>query len=291
MKPSIGLAALVAPLAFLFLANTAHAEIAIAESIEWVVATSDRVVVGKVIKVTGPDKEDPPVDKKGFAGPDTKDPQVVTVAIAKTLKGEHADRVTFPVHRCIPLSFAKQWKEEGIPILFCLLENDGKRLPFTADRFPWVLREDGNGADAVLLGKSKHEWTGCIPVLTSNFQVLSRKEVILKYVEQVVKATGNARAKRSRTVDVPYSPVYRKLWSGSAVRLVVLDEQLPINAPEDDPVPDQAFFPARHFPDGLVTDRALYFTLGAACFFVLLLVLAIHRHRRKKREPSGEPIT
>ena len=124
--------------------------------------------------------------------------------------------------------YAPQWKDEGVPIVFFLVRNDGRRVAVPADKCAWVLRDDGTGVGAVLLGKSKNDWTGCIPALTCNFEVLTDQDDIVRLVERSVKAAGTGSVVRSHTVDVPdNTAVYQKLWSGSAVWLVVpIDAQL-----------------------------------------------------------------
>jgi hypothetical protein len=201
---------------FLLLHSSARAEIAVAESIEWVLANSDRVVVGTVAKV----------DKA--AGSDNKDYQAVTVNISQTLKGAETKRETFLLHHYLSRSYAQQWLEEDIPLLFCLIKNDGKCLPFSVNEFPWVLREDHNNADAVLLGKSKHHWTGCIKVLTRDFEVLREKRAVLKYVEKAINQQPKDGGLHSHVLSVPSdTEVYKELWSGSAVHLVVpIDQNL-----------------------------------------------------------------
>ena len=201
---------------YLILPPIGRAEVAIAESFAWVLANSDRVVVGKVVKV------------EEVTGSDKKEYQAVTIAVSKTLKGTHVDRATFLLHHYIPRGYATQWKEEGIPTLFCLVKNDGKQLPFPADKFAWILREDGNNADAVLLGKSRYYWSGRIPVLTREFDVLTDREVILQFVEQTLKSAVKDDPPRSHTLLVPGgTAVSKKLWSGSAVYLVVpIDQKL-----------------------------------------------------------------
>jgi hypothetical protein len=210
MRHALTIAPLLAWAGLLLLPGRARGQIVIAESIEWVLATSDRVIVGQVVKVGQ------------VTGPDKKDYQAVTVAISRTLKGAHADRETFLLHPYIYRGYARQWLDEGLPILLCLVKNDGKRLPLPPEKFAWVLREDGNGPNAVLLGKSKHYWTGSSPVLTRDFEVLTEPEAILKFVERTVKAAAKGPARRSHTLDVPGgTAVYKKLWSRSAVRLIV----------------------------------------------------------------------
>ena len=120
---------------FIFLVSAStHAEIVIAESTEWVLATSDRVLIGTVIKV------DSVTDREN------QECQVVTIAISKTLKGTHKERETFLLYPYIYKDYAKQWKDEGIPIIFCLIKNDGKRISVPADKFAWVLRDNGRAA-------------------------------------------------------------------------------------------------------------------------------------------------
>jgi signal peptidase I len=200
---------------FLLLPASVHAEIVVAESMEWVLATSDRVVVAKVVKV------DTVLDQE------KKECQLVTVAITKTLKGENADRVTFLLRPYIHHGYAKQWMDEGIPIIFYLIKNDGKRVAVPAEKCAWLLRDNGNGPDAVLLGKSKHHFTGCIPVLTRQFEVLTETAAILKFVEKSAKLQAKGTP-QPHTLEVPSdTAVYKKLWSRSAVYLIVpIDEKL-----------------------------------------------------------------
>jgi hypothetical protein len=200
----------------LLMPASAHAESAVGESIEWVLAASDRVLVGKVIKVDN------------ITDQDNKECQAITVAVSRTLKGAHTERETALLRPYINEGYAKQWRDEGIPLIFCLVKNDGKRVSVPPKKVAWVLRDNNNGPDAVLLGKSKHYWTGCIPVLTRDFEVLAEADVILRFVEGAVKARRNATTPQPHTLRVPgNTAVYKKLWSGSAVYLTVpVDEKL-----------------------------------------------------------------
>jgi hypothetical protein len=216
MRTSFVAAALVGIACLLLLPATVQAETAIAESIEWVLATSDRIVVGKVIEVD--------IVTDG----EKRECQAITVAISKTLKGPGSERVTLLLPPYIYSGFAKQWMDEGIPIVFCLTKNDGKRVSISADRFAWVLRDNGNGPDSILLGKSKNYFTGCIPILTRDFEVLVDTDAILKFLEKTIKAAGKNDQPRSLAIRVPgNTTVYKKLWSLSAVYLIVpVDEKL-----------------------------------------------------------------
>jgi len=189
------------------------------ESIEWVLANSDRVFVGKILKV----------DK--ITGTDSKDYQLATVAISKTMKGERADRVTFLLRHYIFTDYANQWREEGIPMLFFLVQNDGKRIPVPAKKVTWVLREYDTFPSAILLGKSKHKRTGSITVLTRKFEVLTDKAAILKFVEQTVKATAKDPSPRSHTLIPPENTpdAWRELFAHSSVDFKVpIDKKLEV---------------------------------------------------------------
>jgi hypothetical protein len=198
---------------FFALPSRAKAVIVTGESIEWVLATSDCVVAGSVVKI------------ERLAGPDQRKYELVTVAVSKTIKGTQTERLAF-LSEVQTLGappkeyhFGQQWMDEGVPIMFCLVKNDGKRSPFAIEKSAWVLR------DAVLLGKTKHKWTwmtGCIHVLTRDFDVLTDKDAILKYAEETVKSTPKDYVPVSHTVTVPTdTAVFRTMWSRSSVRLIL----------------------------------------------------------------------
>jgi hypothetical protein len=199
------------------LPSSANAIISTGESIEWVLATSDCVVAGTVVKC------------ERITGQGQRKYELVTVAVSKAIKGAQTETVAFLSevqtlgHPPKEYHYGQQWMDEGVPILFCLVKNDGKRSPFAPEKVAWVLR------DAVLLGKSKHKWnTGCIPVLTRDFDVLTEKASILKYAEQTVKTTPRDYLPVSHTVTVPTdTAVFRTMWSRSCVRLILpVDEKL-----------------------------------------------------------------
>jgi len=189
---------------------SAHSDYVTAESIEWVLTTSNCVVVGKVVQVGVV------LDR------DKKECQVVTVAVSKTLKGAPAERETFLVPQYIDRDFAKHWMDEEIPIVFCLNKHDGKSISIPNDKFAWVLRHDQNDVDAILLGESKHEFTGCIPVLTRDCNVLTKPEAILKYLEKTLAAIPKNATPRSIKVDVPGdTPAHKRLWEDGSNELII----------------------------------------------------------------------
>jgi hypothetical protein len=216
MRTSLAIIARAGCACLLLLPGKGRAEPVTAESIEWVLATSDRVVVGKVVKV------DTVTAETG------QNYQAITVAISRTLKGASAERDTFLVPPYVNTDFARQWMDEGVPIVFCAVKTAGPRAPIFASPFAWVLRDNHNGTDTVLLGKSQHEWTGCIPVLTHEFDVLTDSDKIVNYLEKTVKASPNNKDVRSHQLEVPVdTAVFKRLYFLGTVHLIVpVDEQL-----------------------------------------------------------------
>jgi len=227
MKISLTMAPWLACVLLAWVPAGACAYITGAESIEWVLADSDLVVVGRITSV------------KTVPGSDKLEYPAATVSVTSTLKGEPADSVTFVLRNhdddgasdaLLDQKYPRQWMDEGIPLLFFLVKNDGKRVPFPAAEFAWVLREESGVNSAVMLGASRHKSTGCIRVYTRDYQILSEKEAILDHVKEAV---------RSQEKDPPHphdsfklftpgdSPVSIKLHAGSAVFLMVpIDERL-----------------------------------------------------------------
>ncbi len=195
--------------ALLALPAAARAEIAGAESIEWVVADSDLVLIGvvsKVEKVAG--------KKKPF--------EVATVKVAHTVKGRPADQVTFLL-RNYNGPAAEDWLADGTPLLFCLVRRaharDRGELPAGHD---WVLRDDGNQHSAVLLGKPRRHWTHTIPAFTREFDVLTEPAAVIKRAKEAARPLPEGREKKPFTLSVPgATAAFRKLYAGSAVYLIV----------------------------------------------------------------------
>jgi hypothetical protein len=180
------------------------------ESIEWALATSERVVAGKVISVDS------------MTGQDRKVFQAVTIAISRTLKGKAAERETFVLPADIDRSYASQWLEEGIPLLFFLNRNNAKEIAIPADKAAWALRSTWRIPCAVPLGKSRRDRRETMRVFTCDFDMLSDKDAILNFVEKTAKAATKDLAVKSYTVEVPdNSAAARELNAGSAVLLIV----------------------------------------------------------------------
>jgi hypothetical protein len=191
MKNPIVLSFVLSFLHFICISTGARAEPIVAESLETILAASDRVVVGKVSNI------------EDVLDSQHKQYQVLTVEISKTIKGSTEKTVSFVMPAYIERLYATQWREEGIPIIFCLKANNGKRVPFSGDRFKWVIRDDGNGSCTILLGKSKNYWTGCKPAFTCNFDVLTEPRALLEFVESTVKVQRNEPITHYYSVAVP----------------------------------------------------------------------------------------
>jgi hypothetical protein len=193
----------------------AGAEIAFGESIEWVIADSDRVLSGTVVRVDQ------------VPGKDGKAYEVATVRVSRTLKGQPAAEVKFLL-RNYRGPVAKQWRAMKLPMLFFVVARERANEPGFPPGVEWVLRDDHNDHCAVLLGKSNERWTFTIPVLTRDFDVLTDPDAILKRVETAVRAQPGGPKRKPHKLGVPPdTAVYNKLWARSAVYLTVpVDREL-----------------------------------------------------------------
>ena len=203
--PTILLVAIVSLLS----PSSAYAEINFGESIEWVTADSDRVIVGKVVKV------------ETVAGH-----EVATVEVTKTLRGKHEPKATF-VLRSYHGGVAKDWLDAGVPMLFFLRTREHTK---DADKLPkgydWVLRDDGNYPSVVALDKAGRG----MDVFTREFGMLTDKAAILKHIEAYAKSIPADWKKQSIQFHAPGdSAVFEKLWAGSAVVFTLpVDAQLEV---------------------------------------------------------------
>jgi hypothetical protein len=106
--------------------------------------------------------------------------------------------------------------------VFCLVKNAGMWVSLPADDFPWVTRDDGNGVNAILLGQSKERRSGCKPVLTCDFRVITDPHAILNYIAKTIGSQATSKPTESRVLEVPFNTaVHKRLYSRSAVYLTV----------------------------------------------------------------------
>ncbi len=203
MKCSVYL--LVTLVGFQFFASPApgRAGPASRQSIEWATANSDRVIVGKVIKVRSVNKHD-----------------IVTVAVQRTLRGDQERKannpplqLTFVVQQCYS-GYAEGWLEDKLPMVFFLVKIEGaKRRDKMPKGFKWVLHHDGFGNSAVLLGKTKRRWPGTMDVFTRKFDYLMDPAGIVKFVADYARSIPPNRMKKGVWVRVPSeTSAHRKVF-------------------------------------------------------------------------------
>ena len=99
-------------LIFLLLwSQSAHAELMVGESLEWMVADSDLIVRGKIAKA------DPFNDEQQTAW------EEATVQVSETIKGTTTEPLTFLV-RCVGITEKpSQWQREGVEMLLFLVKS------------------------------------------------------------------------------------------------------------------------------------------------------------------------
>jgi hypothetical protein len=199
---------LLAAIVGIVVPRTTFAGINVGESIEWILADSDRVIVGKVTSIDF------------VTDTDDKERQVATVEVTETLKGAKDNRLTFVTDPAWG-SNLDEMRDKRVAMLFCLVKNDGKHVD--AMRYPLLLRPSHAWLNAVSLDPAQ---VGS--VLTSDFRVLKRPDDVMTYVRQSIRDLEKKPATKSFTLDVPQpTEVFRELYAKSSVRLVVpVDEKL-----------------------------------------------------------------
>jgi hypothetical protein len=197
--------------------SIARAEIMVGESIEWMIADSDRVVVGKIVAVKQVGRL-----------------EAVTIEVDKTLRGKHEPKVTFLVPNNGG-NAAQGWPKAGVPMLFALVERGNVK---NSDGLPQepalVLRRGASEHAAVFLGKPKEQRPGTSEVFTRDFKHLTGADEIVKYVDAYARTLPADWKKKQIVLHVPgNSRVFQKLWAGSSVLLTVpLDPAMETQARE-----------------------------------------------------------
>lgn len=176
------------------------AEINMADSIEWMTADSDRVVVGRVATLT---------ETPGWAN--------VTFAITETLKGPVTKQVNLMVRQ------APAWKADNRERMLFLVTAKRRAIRDTECRegasctseylqAPFALRSGRWGeGDALKLDGSAQAFTITHDVIGKRAELIA-----------AVKAAAGSKATSAFQVDLPFdSPAGRALYGGSAVFLYV----------------------------------------------------------------------
>ncbi len=173
--------------------SSVHADFRIDESIEWVIADSDRIVIGRVIKM------------EKVACPGHNEHRVVaTIEIAKTLKGIHEPTVTFVLRDGSAHWLTQDWMKHRSPMMFCLVKKD--RLLFHEvfpPEYEWGLRQPADVQAAISLGNSKKHLAGAMTVFTMDFDVLTEPNAIASYVEDYLNAIPANWKTKETSVKVP----------------------------------------------------------------------------------------
>jgi len=188
----------LAVLALFAFAGLAKAESNFGECIEWIVADSERVIVGKIIETDNTGRH-----------------EIVTVAVSKTIRGKHEAKIQFVIRVAGGYRPGQGWMKTNLPMLFCLVTpaqiKDNKDLPDTK----LVLRHGPNDQCAVLLGKTDQR---SMDVFTRDYGELTDPAAILKHVEAYAKTIPADWKKKHVIVDLhPETPAYKKLYAGSSV--------------------------------------------------------------------------
>jgi hypothetical protein len=202
MKPSLLALASLAVGTFGSLPTVAKAEIVHGESIDWVVADSERVFLGKVVKVE-----------------DVRGHEVVTVAVSKTFRGKREAEVTFVV----PVRggrAAEGWLKLGVPMVFGLVPRERVKNNTLPQDYDWVIRPGIMEHSAVFLGRDESH--GTVAVITRDFDVLKEPDAIVKHIEAYAKTIPPDWKKKALILHVPSeTPAFMHLWRRSNVLLTV----------------------------------------------------------------------
>lgn len=195
--------------------QSAHAELMVGESLEWIVADSDLIVKGTIVKV------------ESFNDEQQTAWEEATVQVNETIKGTPANALTFLV-RCVGITEKpSKWHQEGVELLLFLVES-GRYESLDPDygKADSALRLWG--ADSSFIRLNNEPQAG---LFTMDFNVVKERNDILKAVHSAALYRPANRPLEHR-VEVPFdSEVYQTLYSGSGVQLVVpADERLETRA-------------------------------------------------------------
>jgi hypothetical protein len=194
----------VACMALLALSPRISREIAVGESVEWMVYDADRIVTGKVTEA-----------RRTEDNGDTWDE--ATLQVTGTLKGESKGTVAFLVRSMGAVESPVGWKRDGCELLLFLVE--GKRYEKDLPRYgrhALALRKENGQTGAFRLdGKPS------VPLFDAQFAAHLEMKRILDATRGGIKAMQAAKPGTLR-VPVPWdSPAHKALYGGSTVYLEV----------------------------------------------------------------------
>jgi tryptophan-rich sensory protein len=193
----------------------AQAELMVGESLEWIVADSDLIVTGSITKV------------EVFEDERKVSLEEATVQVNETIKGRTTEPLLFLV-RCVGINEKpSKWQEEGVELLLFLVKSSRyEALDPEYRKSDFALRLWG--AELSFVRLNNRPQTG---LFTMDFDVLEKRNDILKAVRSAANCRPTSLPPEHR-VEVPFdSEVFRTLYSGSSVRLIVpADERLETRA-------------------------------------------------------------
>ena len=191
--------------------GTAVAEIALAESLDWMLNDSVIAIKAKIVDVTKVGK------------PDEKQFEVLTVEPTKMFRGEKRDRFTFIMRNYNGSNIAFHWQRNDLELIFFLNRvSELKSAPAPFDDYEYFLRDDGNRHSCVLLGKSKFYWPMDSPAITRDCKILNKSSEIVEYIAGVPIIPAG-RLKRTQILAPADSDASLRLAPRNAAYIVVPD--------------------------------------------------------------------
>lgn len=188
----------LAAFVFMLIASSTRAEPVFAESIEWMIADSDWVVTGRIVKV----------ERVGAH-------EAVTVDVEKTYRGRHDANATF----IIP--YRSGWAEKRkLPMLFCLVKRENvTNLDDLPAELKWVTRPLlGGGNSVAFLGSDERHLA--TPIFTLDFKVLTEPRAVQNHIETYAKSIPPEWKKSKLMLSVPVnSQVAEHIWGRSGSHL------------------------------------------------------------------------
>jgi hypothetical protein len=186
------------------LAPKAHAELIVADSLEWIAQDSDLILRGRLVSVTRL-----PRKVNGYTW------SKVTMAVAETLRGAHKRTRVFSVRD--GYSPGRWDKQRGEVLAFLVKPGRIKDTPNALRNLPTArLSRTYSGWPVINLRKIPRD----AALGGRDFKVYKTRKAILAAIKTAVAAPK--RLSRPVTVDAPFgSMVFKALYSGSAVWIVL----------------------------------------------------------------------
>jgi hypothetical protein len=257
--------------------SAARADIGSAESIEWVAASADRVIVGKAKEVNGVRR----IDYARY--------EVVTIDVSETLKGKHEPTATILVRNDYgsPPGIGQSWIRKDVPLVFFLVRPERLTGPVPKG-FEWAVDCRGGEITAVYLGRMPRD--GSMRVITAAFDVLTEPNAIVSYIDDVLRSIPRDWKQEAIYVPVPTTTMAHVVGGVDRFEL-----RVPVGLPEtprrEDPpqrfggLPDPAKDVSRRLREAIGeadedqadTRGGLFAIFGVVVLLVPILVVSLRR--------------